>query len=144
MKKIYIGSDHAAFSIKEKIKEWFKDIQFEDVGTKSTESCNYPEYAIAVAKKVQSQDNAKGILICGSGVGMSIVANRFKKVRAALCRSIQDAQLSRAHNNANILCLGARVNSEQEIKEIITTWLASNYEGGRHQQRIDLFDQLGE
>lgn len=142
---IFLGSDHAAFSAKETLKksllEQGHDVQ--DLGTHSNERASYSEYAIAVAKEV-ALGKGRGILLCGSGIGVSMAANRFKNVRAALCRTKEDAKLSRLHNNANILCLGARVNSDEEIIEITKTWLKTEFEGGRHEDRIACFNNLGQ
>ncbi len=143
--KFIIGSDHAAFEAKMQLKDWLISLghEIEDLGTHSDMSCHYPLYAIDVAKKVSSSNGA-GILLCGSGIGVSIVANKFKGIRAALCRTEEDAELSRMHNNSNILCLGARVNSLQEMKQIIFTWMNTEFDGGRHLERIELFKNLGE
>ena len=142
--KIVIGSDHAAFEGKEFVKKLLVSLNHEviDVGTHSADRCDYPDYATAVAKTVLEK-NIKGILLCGSGIGVSIVANRYKGIRAALCRTPNDAEMSRKHNDANVLCLGARVSSEDEMKEIITSWLAHEFEGGRHADRLKLFQNLG-
>lgn len=144
--KILIGCDHAAFEEKEKVKAYLESKSFEvfDVGTNSNERCNYPDFAGALAKKISSGEFEKGVLLCGSGIGVSMVANRYSKARAALCRTEIDAKLSREHNNSNILCLGARINSLEEIKKIVDTWLSTEFEGGRHTDRISLFNDLGE
>lgn len=144
-KTIYIGSDHAGFKMKSAFLKTLKEknIEFVDLGTQSEESCHYPEFASAVAKKV-SAENAKGLLVCGSGIGVSMVANRYKGVRAALCRTVEEAKLSRQHNNSNVLCLGERITEQNLAEEIFEAWLTTEFEGGRHQNRIDLFDQLGE
>ena len=142
--KVIIGSDHAAFEAKEILKKILqKNFDVEDVGTHSSERANYPSFATELCRKVLKED-AKGILLCGSGIGMSMAANRYKGIRAALCRTSEDAQLSRAHNNSNVLCLGARINSDVELEKITQTWLSSEFEGDRHSQRIAMFDQLGE
>lgn len=145
MMKIVIGSDHAAFEMKEFVKELLlsKKIEVIDVGTSGPERCDYPDYASALAKVVVDQ-KISGILLCGSGIGVSIVANRYKGVRAALCRSTYDAEMARKHNDANVLCLGARTNSKEEIKTIIDSWLANGFEGGRHADRLNKFQNLGE
>jgi ribose 5-phosphate isomerase B len=142
---IYIGCDHAAFEEKEALKNYLlsKKNDVIDCGTFSNERCNYPDFATAVAKKVVSESESFGILICGSGIGVSMVANRYKKVRAALCRSEEDASLSKQHNNANVLCLGARVNTLDELKKITETWLSAEFENGRHQDRVNLFNDIG-
>ncbi|MBT3586767.1 MAG: ribose 5-phosphate isomerase B [Halobacteriovoraceae bacterium] len=143
--KLYLGCDHAAFEAKESLKKFLMEEghQVEDLGAPSLERCNYPDYAAAVAKKVQ-ETGEKGILLCGSGIGVSMVANRFKKIRAALCRTTVDAELSRQHNDANVLCVGARINSETEIQEITKAWFGASFEEGRHSDRIALFNNWGE
>lgn len=139
MEKIFITSDHAAFEAKEFLKKEFSDIDFIDLGTNSTESVHYPDYGKKIAEKVL-EANGRGIALCGSGIGISIQVNRFKGIRGALCRSIEDAKMSRLHNNSNILCLGARQNSDDELIKIVKCWLSREFEGGRHQTRIDLLD----
>lgn len=143
--KLWIGCDHAALEAKEEIKNWLKAEGHEvgDVGTHTSESCHYPEYATLVAREIQKDPTALGILLCGSGIGVSMVANRYKHIRAALVRSSAEAELARAHNNANILCLGARITPAQRMKEIIEAWFAASYEGGRHDLRLKLFDAIG-
>ncbi len=145
MTKIVIGSDHAAFEMKEFVKELLvlQKIEVLDVGTHSADRCDYPDFATAVAKVVVDQ-KISGILLCGSGIGVSIVANRYKGIRAALCRSATDAEMSRKHNDANILCLGARTNSKKEIEAIIESWLTYQFEAGRHADRLEKFEKLGE
>ncbi len=145
---LYLGSDHAAFAEKKSVKDFFEQHprnfeQIVDLGTLSDQRCNYPDYAIKVAKKIQGGD-CLGILLCGSGIGVSMVANRFRGVRAALCRTPEDAVLSRQHNDANVLCLGVRQSSVEEIQEIISAWLDASFEGERHEDRLKIFDQLGE
>ncbi|MBC76134.1 MAG: ribose 5-phosphate isomerase B [Halobacteriovoraceae bacterium] len=141
MEKIFIASDHAAFEQKEQLKEAFKDMcEFIDLGTDSEESVHYPLFGQMIAKKVL-EENARGIALCGSGIGISIQVNRFKGVRGALCRDVEDAKMSRLHNNSNILCIGGRRNSISEIKDIVKTWLATEFEGGRHQTRIEMMDK---
>jgi ribose 5-phosphate isomerase B len=142
---IVIGSDHAAYNEKQKLMDYLKDNGHEvmDVGPDSDARCNYPDFAISVAKEVV-KNHRVGILLCGSGIGVSMVANRFAKVRAALCRTAHEAQLSRAHNNSNILCLGARINSFEQIIEISCAWLAAEFEKGRHTDRVALFNDLGQ
>lgn len=140
---IAIGSDHAGYISKEKLKEYFENnITYKDFGTESEESCDYPLIAEKVAKSVASGECEQGILICGSGIGMSIVANKVKGVRAALCGNVELAKLSRMHNNANILCLGARMTDFEEIKEIIKVFLETPFEGGRHQKRVDQISEV--
>jgi ribose 5-phosphate isomerase B len=141
--KIFIASDHAAFVQKAAlIRELKKDHSLIDLGTDSESSVHYPNFAEAVARSVLQDKDSVGILLCGSGIGMSIAANRFKGIRAALCRSIEDAKLSREHNNSNVLCLGGRTSSNEDIVAITKTWLSTPFEGGRHQLRNDLMDQF--
>lgn len=140
---IAIGSDHAGYASKEKLKEYFENnITYKDFGTESEESCDYPLIAERVAKLVANGECEKGILICGSGIGMSIVANKVKGVRAALCGNVELAKLSRMHNNANVLCLGARMTDFEEIKKIIKIFLETSFEGGRHQKRVDQISKI--
>lgn len=145
MTKIAIGSDHAAFEMKEKVILLLQSKQIEviDCGTYSPDRADYPDYAKKVSHEVALK-NIQGILLCGSGIGVSIVANRFKGVRAALCRTPMDAEMARKHNDANVLCLGARFNTEEEIKKIIEAWFAHSFEGGRHADRLKIFEDLGE
>ncbi len=140
--KIAIGSDHGGFEYKEKIKEYLKSkgYDFVDVGTYSTDSCDYPVIAKDVANKVVSGDVDRGILICGTGIGMSITANKVKGIRAALCGDTFSARATRAHNNSNILCLGERVIGIQLALDIVDIWLNTDFEGGRHQRRIDMIE----
>ena len=142
-KKIAIGSDHAGFSLKQTIIDYLTDkgIQVDDCGTYSEESTDYPDYAAKVAKTVVSDDSYAGILICGTGIGISIAANRFKGIRAALCHDSFTAAMSRRHNNANILAMGAKVVSWEIAKEIIDIWLSEEYEGGRHERRLEKIEE---
>ncbi len=143
VKKVFIGSDHAGFELKEKIKDLLssKNIQVEDLGTYSKESCDYPVFAKKVCEHVLKEDSI-GILICGTGIGMSMCANRFKGIRAALCTNEYMAKMSRLHNDANILCLGARVIGESLAKEIVEVFISTPFEEGRHLRRINLIDNL--
>lgn len=139
MEKIIIGSDHGGFKLKEKIKVYLQELGYEaeDTGTYSEESCDYPEIARTVAEKV-SKENNKGILICGTGIGMSIAANKVKRVRAALCYDENTAKLSREHNNANILCIGERTTKEDIAKNIVKVWLETPFsEDERHHRRVE-------
>ena len=132
---VFIASDHAGFGLK-----WYlhKCFNLEDLGTYDEKSCDYPVYA----KKLvgQMKEGNKGILICGTGIGMSIVANRFKKIRAALCFNEEMAILSRQHNDANILVLGARIIPAETARGCVKKFLSTDFEGGRHQRRLDLID----
>lgn len=142
---VAIGSDHAGFALKEAIKKVLETlgVEYVDLGTYSEESTDYPDYAAAVALEVQRGN--RGILCCGTGVGMSIAANKFKGVRAAVCNNPLAAELSRRHNDANVLAMGGRVISDfQTVPEIVKTWLETPFEGGRHQRRIDKIKQFEE
>jgi len=144
-KKIAIGSDHAGYPLKEELKKYLKAKGYEvkDVGCYSEDSCNYPEFAFKVCQEVLS-NSCLGILVCGSGIGMSISANRIKGIRAALCFNEYMAKMSRRHNNANILCLGARVIGSDLAISIVDSFLREEFEGGRHLKRINLIESLGE
>ncbi len=141
MNKILIASDHAGFKLKNILIEKLQgEIKFEDLGPFSENSVDYPDYARKLSKKINSKKDLMGVLICGSGIGMSMVANRFQNVRAALCTNKKMSMLSRQHNNANILVLGSRLISEQEAIKCLLVFLKTNYEGGRHQARLDKFN----
>ncbi len=135
---IIIGSDHAGYRLKESIKDYLSEIgeKYTDVGTNNEESCDYPAFARKCAEKVVNTENAKGILVCGSGIGVSIAANKVNGVRAALCMSEELTEMSRRHNDANILCLGARYIDFERAKSIIKVFLSTEFEGGRHERRI--------
>ncbi|MBX9691486.1 MAG: ribose 5-phosphate isomerase B [Cyanobacteria bacterium] len=141
--RIALGSDHAGFAAKEEIKKLLEGegIEFEDLGTHSTDSCDYPDYARRVAESVADGRFPRGILCCGSGIGVSIVANKVKGIRAALCRDSESAKLSRQHNDANVLCIAARMTSADDLKEIINQWLSTEFEGGRHKSRVDKIEE---
>lgn len=141
---IVIGSDHGGFKLKEEIKRYFeeKEIKYEDKGTFSEESVDYPNIAKAVAKDVADKKADIGILICRSGIGMSMVANKFKGVRCAVCYQEQTAKFSRMHNNANMLALGADYISTNDAICIIRQFLATEFEGGRHEERIKLIEKI--
>ena len=136
--KIAVGSDHGGFKLKQKIIEYLrnKNIDFKDFGTFDEESCDYPDYAKKVASEVAIGNFEKGILICGTGIGVSIAANKVKGIRAALCSDTFSAKMTRAHNDSNILCLGQRVTGEGLALEILDAWLNTEFEGGRHKQRV--------
>lgn len=141
---IVIGSDHAGFALKEFIKANLTDLHFtvEDCGVNSEASVDYSDIGLQVAQKVAANAGCRGILICGTGIGMSMAANRIKNVRAALCNDIFSASMSRRHNDANILVMGGRVIGTELAKEIVRIWLETPFEGGRHQRRIDKLDQI--
>ncbi|MFC1515456.1 ribose 5-phosphate isomerase B [Thermodesulfobacteriota bacterium] len=146
MTSIIVGCDHAAYILKEKIKAYLVEsgIDVEDVGAYSEDSIDYSDIAVKVASMVSTGKFERGILLCGTGIGMSMAANRFPRVRAALCGDLFSAIMSRRHNNANILVLGGRVIGEGLALEIVRSWLESPFDGGRHQPRIDKFDLIGE
>jgi ribose 5-phosphate isomerase B len=139
---IAIGCDHAGFALKELIKGYLNDLKCEisDYGAFSDASVDYPDYAAQVARKISSGEFSRGILICGTGIGMSMAANRLAGVRAALCNDLFSAIMSRRHNNANILVMGGRVIGPELAKEIVRAWIETPFEGGRHQKRIDKID----
>jgi ribose 5-phosphate isomerase B len=143
-KSIIIGCDHAAYELKNKIRDFLEKKGFEvtDAGVNGPESSDYPEFGARVARRVSGKEFEKGVLLCGSGIGMSMVANRFPHVRAALCRGLFDAVMSRRHNDANILVLGGRVTGDVLAFEILNAWLETPFEGGRHQGRLDQFDEI--
>jgi ribose 5-phosphate isomerase B len=138
-KTLAIASDHAGFALKEILKQEAAKLGYEvlDLGTDSTESVDYPDYGYMVADSVASNRALVGVAICGSGIGISIAANRNPKVRAALCHNGESAKLARQHNDANVLVLGARMIDEKTAKECLREFLNTKFEGGRHQNRID-------
>lgn len=140
---IAIGSDHAAVEVKDSVAKHLSSHghTVRDVGTNSTASCDYPDYAAEVSRLVQANEVDYGILICGTGIGMSIAANRFSGVRAALCTTQELAKLSREHNDANVLCLGARTQILADILSIVDIWLTTDWEGGRHGNRLNKIEQ---
>ena len=144
MMKIAIGSDHGGFEYKEIITNYLqiKGYKVKDFGTYNKESCNYPEIAKLVSESVINDGYERGILICGTGIGMSIAANKVKGIRAALCSDTFSAHATREHNDSNILCLGQRVIGENLALEIVDRWLEAKFEGGRHQVRIDMIKEM--
>ncbi|MDF2953581.1 MAG: Ribose 5-phosphate isomerase RpiB [Thermodesulfobacterium sp.] len=144
MGKIVIASDHAGFYLKEKVKEFLQKENHEviDVGCFSAESVDYPEYGAKAIEKILNKEAEYGILICGTGIGMSIVANRFPGIRAALCHEPFSAKMSRLHNNANVLVLGGRIIGEGIALEIVKTFFETPFEGGRHERRINLIEDI--
>ena len=138
MKKIFISSDHAGYILKEQIKKKFhKKYNFQDLGTYDSKlSVNYPDYAHKLSKKVANSSNNVGILVCGSGMGMSMAANRHKKIRAAVCYSVKNTKLSRLHNNANIITLGSRITKKNTALKCIEVFMNTKFEGGRHKKRV--------
>lgn len=143
MKKILIASDHAGFQLKTAVIKQLSDCEWEDLGPSSNEKVDYPDYAALVAERISAGEAEWGILICGSGIGMSIAANKFPHVRAAHAENPLSAELSREHNNSNILCLGARFLAPEYASAIVWTWLNTAYtQDPRHQNRIDKIETL--
>ncbi len=142
--KVVVGADHAGFELKEKVKNYLKQkgIEVEDVGTSSKESVDYPDYAFKVAEKVSEKKVDFGVLVCKSGIGMSIAANKYKNVRAAVCFTPEMAKLARSHNDANVLSLSGEFTKEEEVYKIIDTWLATDFEGGRHERRVGKINDI--
>ena len=140
--KIAIGSDHGGFNLKETIKEYLKVHGYEvgDFGNYTKEACDYPHIAKAVANEVAQGKSDKGILVCGTGIGMSLAANKVRGIRAVALENTYSARVSRAHNNANILCLGERVIGEHLALDIVDMWLKTGFEGGRHKRRVDMIE----
>lgn len=142
--RIVLGCDHAGFFLKEKIRDFLQSEGYEvlDVGTHSLVSVDYPEFGFRAIEKILKQEAERGILICGTGIGMSIIANRFPGIRAALCHEPFSAQMARRHNDANVLVLGGRMIGDGLAIEIVKTFLTTEFEGGRHERRIKLIDEL--
>ena len=138
MKKIFISSDHAGFKLKEAIKKYLlsKKLPFKDLGPNNNDRVDYPDFAHKVAKKVKTSKNNVGILVCGSGMGMNIAANRHKNIRAAQCFNLKSTKLSRLHNDANIITLGSRLLTKKNALSCIGVFLNTKFEGGRHSKRI--------
>jgi ribose 5-phosphate isomerase B len=141
---IALASDHAGFPLKEHVKGYLQSTHrnFVDFGPDNAKSVDYPDFGAKVAYAVSKGQVERGILICGSGLGMSILANRFPDVRAALCDTVEIAQLARLHNNANILVMGGRILSHKDACNIVEAWLTTKFEGGRHQKRIEKIEAL--
>lgn len=137
--KIAIASDHGGFELKDSMVEYIKSLGNEvmDLGTNSADSVDYPDYAKKVCEEIQQGNSDLGILICGTGIGMSLAANKFEGIRAACVSDVYSAKMSRNHNNANVLCIGARVIGDEVAKLIIKTFLENEFEAGRHQRRVD-------
>lgn len=140
---IAIGADHGGYEQKELVKSLVTELGHTvvDVGCHSLDSVDYPDMAFAVTEKIVGSECDRGILICGTGIGMSIAANRDSRIRAALCHDEYTARMSREHNDANVLCMGARVTGNVAAEEIVRVWLSTDFEGGRHQRRISKFSQ---
>lgn len=145
--KIALGSDHAGFEVKMRLAELIGGLGHESVdkGTHSGDSCDYPDYAKAVAESVASGECDSGILVCGTGIGMSMAANKVRGIRAAKVCSEYESEMARQHNNANVLCIGARsMDYDEQIKPIVQVWFATEFEGGRHGRRVDKIMALEE
>lgn len=142
--KYYIGADHAGVDFKSFVKELFekKGHEVVDMGPSTKQRVDYPDFAAKVCKQVLEDEGTKGILICGSGIGMSMAANKFDGIRAALCHNEYSAKMAREHNDANILCLGERVSGEGMVEAIVDAWLANSFEGGRHEGRVEKINAL--
>ena len=142
--KIVVGSDHAAYELKEAIKEKLTAEGHEviDVGCDSPESVDYPKYGHAVGRTVASGEAERGIAVCGSGIGISIACNKVPGIRAALCTSVEMAEMCRRHNNANVVCMGARMISQELAFDIIDKWMTTDFEGGKHLRRINEIEDL--
>ena len=138
MKKIFISSDHAGFKLKETIKDYLinKKVKFEDLAPKDNSSVDYPDYAHKVARKVKLNKSNVGILVCGSGTGMNIAANKHKNIRAAQCFNLKSTKLSRLHNDANIITLGSRLITKKNALKLISVFLNTKFDGGRHLKRV--------
>ncbi len=141
---IALGSDHAGYTLKTQIMQFLDEggYEYKDYGTYSTQSCNYPEFAYSAACAVADGTCEKGIVICGSGIGISIASNKVKGIRCALCSEPYSAQMSRRHNNANMLAMGSRMIGQDIAKEIVNVFLTTQFEGGRHQKRVDEITQI--
>jgi ribose 5-phosphate isomerase B len=142
--KIAIACDHSALELKEEVKKLLSDrgLEYEDFGTYTTDSCHYPIYGARAAKAVADGRCDLGIVICGTGIGISMTANKVKGIRCALCSDTFSARMTRIHNDSNMLALGARVIGVELAKEIVNAWLDAEFEGGRHQVRIDMITAL--
>lgn len=137
--KIIIGSDHGGYELKQHLVNWLKNNNYDyvDAGTDGEDACDYPDIAAKVAKDVSNKKFDKGVLLCGSGIGVTIVANKFKNIRAALCWNIDIARLSREHNDSNILTMGGRFIDKTTGEKILQIWLNTEFQAGRHQKRLD-------
>jgi RpiB/LacA/LacB family sugar-phosphate isomerase len=142
--KIALASDHAGYAEKERLKPLFSELglEVEDLGTVSEDSVDYPDYARLVAERVAHGEAEQGVLVCGSGTGMAIAANKVPGVRAAVAWNEETARLARQHNDANVLSIGARVTPEEEIPKIVRAWFNANFDGGRHAARVEKIKEL--
>ena len=144
MTLIAIGCDHGGYTLKEKIKDYYRSLEFKDFGTESEDSVDYPDFAFSVAKSVAKGECEKGILICKTGIGMSIAANKVKGIRCALCYNTATAILAKKHNNANIIAIGADQLDFEEVKSIIESWLNEEFMGKQHERRINKISKFEE
>lgn len=140
--KIAIAADHGGYELKEALKRKFAALQLTDLGTNSNESVDYPDYGAALARRVATGEFDRGILICGSGIGISIAANKIRGIRAALCHNAYTAEMARRHNDANVLVMGGRVVDEHTAAEMTEIFLNTDFEGGRHAKRVDKISAL--
>ena len=143
---VVIASDHAGYELKEKVAAYLKSkgVQFADLGTDSDKSVDYPVFAEKLCNEILSGRAEKGILVCGTGIGMSIAANKFKGIRAAACSEVFSARLTRQHNDANVICFGARVIGEGTALDIVDAFLETEFEGGKHKKRVDMISEIEE
>ncbi len=141
--KILIASDHAGLALKNYLIQNIVELDYtvEDLGCHENVSCDYPVFAKSLCSKIQDREADCGVLICGTGIGMSMTANRFEGIRAALCTTEFHAKMSRAHNDSNVLVLGGRITGDELAREILKTWLITPFEGGRHQRRVELIEK---
>ncbi len=141
---IAIGADHAGYEAKEVLKKYLesKGVEYKDFGTYGKDSCHYPIFAEKVARSVATHESEKGILVCGSGIGVSIAANKVKGIRAALCYEPELVEMSRKHNDANVICFGARFSDTKKMQEMIDIFLNTDFEGGRHTDRVKLISDI--
>ena len=142
--KISIASDHAAYNEKQEIIKYLLDRRLDilDLGTNSEESVDYPIFGQRVAESIIDKKVDRGIVICGTGIGISIAANRYKNIRATLCNTPEHAEMARKHNDSNVLALGGRTTKLDDLKSIVDVWLSTDFEGGRHQKRINLIEKV--
>ncbi|MBT5827921.1 MAG: ribose 5-phosphate isomerase B [Alphaproteobacteria bacterium] len=147
LKKIILASDHAGYHLKDYIKKYLDSLSLEnvveDLGTYSIDSVDYPDVAVLLAKKMENEIESLGVLICGSGIGISIAANRFSHIRAALCCTEEMAILAKEHNNANVLALGSRLIEQEEAVKILNNFLNIKFESGRHLKRVKKLEEIG-
>jgi ribose 5-phosphate isomerase B len=143
--KYFIAADHAGIDIKAYVKELFEGLGHEviDLGPNTKDRVDYPDFAAKVCEEVLKNDGSKGILICGSGIGMSMAANKFDGIRAALCHNEYSAQMAREHNDANVICIGERVSGYGMVEAIVNSWNSASFEGGRHEGRVEKINKLG-